>query len=106
MAEANSKSWDRLRRRAGFVGAATAFLAFFITIFGFIFLEASLRTWTVGRFFQNRAEIFADLFFVSAAFSVVTLILSFFGSDGERRVGVTLSIATLALVISIFWFET
>jgi hypothetical protein len=57
-------------------------------------------------FFQNRAQVFADLFLVSAAFSAVTLILSLLGKENGRRVGAAFSIATFALVIFIFWLKT
>jgi hypothetical protein len=94
-----------LRRRVGLAGAATAVTAFSVAVLGFILLEASFRTWTVGRFFQNRAQVFVDLFLVLATCSAVTLILSLLGKDNGRRVGAAFSIATLALVIFIFCLE-
>ena len=103
---ANRMHPNDLRRRVGLAGAGTAVTAFSIAVLGVILLEASFRTWTVGRFFQNRAQVFADLFLVLAACSVVTLILSLFGRDNGRRVGAAFSIATLALVIFTFWHET
>jgi hypothetical protein len=103
---ANRMHPNDLRRRVGLAGAATAVTAFSIAVLGFILLEASFRTWIVGRFFQNRAQVFADLFLVSAACSGVTLILSLLGKDKARRVGAAFSIATLALVIFILWHET
>jgi hypothetical protein len=103
---ANRMHPNDLRRRVALAGAATAVTAFSIAVLGFILLEASFRTWTVGRFFQNRAQVFADLFLVLAACSAVTLILSLLGKDNGRRVGAAFSIATFALVIFIFWLET
>jgi hypothetical protein len=94
-----------LRRRVGLAGAATAVTAFSVAVLGFILLEASFRTWAVGRFFQNRARVFVDLFLVLAACSAVTLILSLLGKDNGRRVGAAFSIATSSLVIFIFWLE-
>jgi hypothetical protein len=96
---------NNLRRGVGLAGAATAVTAFSATVLGFILLEASFRTWTVGHFFQNRAQVFADLFLVLAACSAVALTLSLLGKDNGRRVGAAFSIATFALVIFIFWLE-
>jgi hypothetical protein len=102
---ANRLRPNGLRRKVGLAGTATAVTAFPIAVLGFIFLEASFRTWTVGRFFQNRAQVFVDLFLVLAACSTVTLILSLLGKGNGRRVGAAFSIATLALVVLIFWLE-
>jgi hypothetical protein len=74
---ANRMHPNDLRGRVGLAGAATAVTAFSVAVLGFILLEASFRTWTVGRFFQNRAQVFVDLFLVLAACSAVTLIFPF-----------------------------
>jgi hypothetical protein len=102
---ANQMHPNDLRRSVGLTGAATSVAAFSVAVLGFILLEASFRTWTVGRFFHNRAQVFVDLFLLSGACSAVTLILSLLGKDNGRRVGVAFSIATFALVIFIFWLE-
>jgi hypothetical protein len=103
---ANRMHPNDLRRIVGLAGAATAATACSVAVLGFILLEASFRTWTVGRFFQNRAQVFADLFLVLAGCSALTLILSLLGKDNGRRVGAAFSIATFALIIFIFWLET
>jgi hypothetical protein len=92
---ANRMHPNDLRRIAGLAGAATAVTVFSVAVVGFILLEASFKTWTVGRFFQNRAQVFADLFLVLAGCSAVTLILSLLGRDNGRRVGTAFSTALL-----------
>jgi hypothetical protein len=49
---ANRMHPNDLRRIAGLAGAATAVTAFSVAVLGFILLEASFRTWTVGLFFK------------------------------------------------------
>jgi hypothetical protein len=94
------------RRKVGFVGATASVTVFSIVVVAFCLLEASFRTWTVGQYFANRAAIFADLFIIMAACSLITLILSRLGRGRHRGVGITFSLATLALVILIFSTNT
>jgi hypothetical protein len=98
-------SSNNLRRAVGLLSAVIAFVTFSATLTGYIVLKGAFQTWTIGRYFHNRAQIFASLFLVSAVCSFSTLIISIFSSDRVRRVGVVLSLATLAMVMLIFWFE-
>jgi hypothetical protein len=94
------------RRKVGFVGVTASVTMFSIVIVAFCLLEASFRTWTVGQYFTNRAAIFADLFIITAACSLITLILSCLCRGKHRGVGIAFSVATLALVIFIFSTNT
>ena len=53
-------------------------------------------------YFHNRAIIFADLFTIMAAASLITLIASCLARGKRRGAGVVFSIATFVFVIIIF----
>jgi hypothetical protein len=93
---------DTRRAKVGSVGAIGSATVFTIVIIAFCLLEASFRTWTVGRFFENCAGIFVDLFLVMGVCSILTLILSCFGYGKRRGFGIALSVMVLALITFIF----
>ncbi len=49
------------RSLAGVLGAVASVVILATTLVGLALLEASFRTWTVGRFFSRRAGAFVDV---------------------------------------------
>jgi hypothetical protein len=90
------------RSKVGLVGSSVSMLVFLVVLLGYCLLEASFRTWTVGKYFHNRAIIFADLFTIMAASSLITLIASCFARGKRRGAGVIFSVATIVFVVIIF----
>jgi hypothetical protein len=91
------------RSLAGVVGAVASVVILVTTLVSLALLEASFRTWTVGRFFSGRAGAFADVFMVGAVLSVITFILSCFAVGKPKITGLCASGATIFLVVLIFW---
>jgi hypothetical protein len=91
------------RSLAGIVGAAASVVILSTTLVSFALLEASFRTWTVGRYFSGRAGAFADIFIVGAVLSIITFILSCFADGKPKITGICASGATILLVVLIFW---
>jgi hypothetical protein len=73
------------------------------TLVSLALLEASFRTWTVGRYFSGRAGAFADIIIVGAVLSMVTFILSCFAEGKSKITGLCASGSTILLVVLIFW---
>jgi hypothetical protein len=97
------RNGDNLRSVAGVFGAVASVLLLGSTLISLALLEASFRTWTVGRYFSGRAIVFSDAFMITAVLSVITLILSCFTNGKLKITGLCASSATILLVVLIFW---
>ena len=75
------------RSLAGVVGAVASVVILSTTLVSLALLEASFRTWTVGRYFSGRAGAFMDIFIVGAVLSIITFVLSCFADRKPRITG-------------------
>lgn len=91
------------RSLAGVVGAVASVVIFASTVVSVVLLEASFRTWTVGRFFFGRAGTFVDILIAAAVLSGITFVLSCFADGKPKITGLCASGATILLVALIFW---
>lgn len=92
---------SEFRTRTGSVGAIAAVAVLAIVGVAASLLEAGFRTWTVGRYFENRASLFVDGFIIAALCSVITLTFSVIGKGRNRIIGIVSSLGSIALVIFI-----
>jgi hypothetical protein len=91
------------RSLAGVVGAVASVVILATTVVSLVLLEASFRTWTMGRFFSERAGSFVDIFIAAAVLSVITFVLSCFADGKPKIIGLCASGAAIFLVVLIFW---
>jgi len=89
---------DDLRTKAGSLGATAGAALFAAVGITTCLLEASFRTWAVGRYFENRAGIFLDIFLIAAIGSVIALALSSLGRGRNRIIGILSSTASLTII--------
>jgi hypothetical protein len=80
-------------------------IAFISMIICFALLQASFKTWAVGRFFAGRAGWFVDAFLLLAAISVLTGFASLYAHGKQKLLGVLASVATILGVVLIFWIN-
>jgi hypothetical protein len=100
-----SSDQRELRTLLGATGFWISLFAFVSMLIWFALLQASFKTWTVGRFFAGNASWFIDIFLSLAGISVLTGFASLFASGKQKLWGILLSVATILGVVLIFWIN-
>jgi hypothetical protein len=78
-------------------------LGSFLCCFGL--LQASFKTWAVGRFFAGRAGLFVNAFLLLGTLSILTVLASFFGRGKRRVIGLAASVVTIFGAVLVFWIN-
>ncbi len=90
------------RERLAQVSAAASITAFATALFDYAVLEASFRTWSVGKYVAGKGQVLVDGFISMFLLACLTLLLSSLGQGRSRVFGVISSVLTLCFITFVF----